>query len=26
MQSKIREFYDIESLWKMDLSERKSVS
>ena len=26
MQSQIREFYDIESLWKMDLSERKNVS
>ena len=26
MQSKIREFYDIESLWKMDLNERKNVS
>jgi len=26
MQSQIRDFYDIESLWKMDLSERKNVS
>ena len=26
MQSQVRDFYDIESLWKMDLSERKNVS
>lgn len=25
MQSQIRDFYDIESLWKMDLSERKNA-
>ena len=26
MQAHIREFYDLESLWKMDLSGRKNVS
>ena len=26
MQRQIREFYDIESLWKMDLAERKNAS
>lgn len=26
MQGQVREFYDIESLWKMDLNERKNVS
>ena len=25
MQRQIRDFYDIESLWKMDLAERKNV-
>lgn len=26
MQTQVREFYDIESLWKVDLSERKNAS
>lgn len=26
MQAQVRDFYDIESLWKMDLSERKNAS
>lgn len=25
MQASVREFYDIESLWKMNLSERKNI-
>lgn len=26
MQAQVRDFYDIESLWKVDLSERKNAS